>query len=143
MPLIFASKPFPGSNHAPQTVSPSLEVVRTKFFGVRGESEIRGVFGSRPIQYYHWIFDGNALRTYASIVAFLEALDKQVGTNDTLIEQARTGNSSLTTIETFENVTFDGYQRVGPILQDAAGTLGGGFWVPLLTNWTQIEMGRP
>lgn len=124
--LTFDGLRLPGLHAAPQIGPPQVEAVRTKFFGIAGESEIRGQPGGRPIQYACWVFDAQKFRTAADLYAFLDTVDDIVDRHGKLVEDDANGQL----LQSFAHVTFDGFQRLGAPVRDVGGLLGGGFWIP-------------
>lgn len=131
MPLTFGDYQIPGINRAPAVGAPELEAIRTKFFGVAGESEILGAIGGRTLEYFYYFSKSDWEQE--DLVTNLATLKTYVGTNATLTES---GSVS----ETFADVTFDGFERVGPQLPDTAGTFLGGWWIPLVLRFRQLTV---
>lgn len=95
---------IPGSHGVVHRGSWELNVQRTRFFGLSGESEIGGAgsFAGRVITFEHWLH--GAYTDILQIGAALEFLERLVGTHGTLLAF----NSTLS--QRLENCTFDAFR---------------------------------
>lgn len=98
---------------------PDLKVVRTPFFGTRGVSEIVGNIGGRFLK-SRVLICGSNYSTPARVRQVLSQLDGLRGTNGTLRE---TG----TITESWQDCTFEGFERETGITPDP-GRNTGGLW---------------
>lgn len=104
MALIFGGTSFVGT-HGPVITAPSqLQVARTKFWGVNGESEIVGYRGGRSIVSELWLH--NNYSTAEQVYNEMQAMDAAVGRNEDLIE---TGISRI-----WYACTFMGFEEMPP-----------------------------
>lgn len=126
---------FPGTHASPVFMAPELQTVRTKFFGVKGESEITGESGARAIS-IHIRVHGQFTQSQ-SLMAILDSFDKQVGRHGTLRILSGQGTIWAGGVPreypntTFEGFTKDGGDDSGP-LPDNVGLLDGttpSWWV--------------
>lgn len=133
----FGQISMPGTHGPILTTPPQVQVVRRKFFGVRGESEIYGENAGRYLSTHIWLH--NRLRTKQAIVSLLETLDAAVGTHADLV---------ITTPgipRTFKHCTFEGFEmgELGP-LPDESGSLDGvtqSWWCEGILRWYQLQVG--
>ena len=127
--LIHNGIPIPGTHGPVLYEPPELQTARTKFFGVIGTSEIRGLAGGRGLFTEIWLH--NNYSSMALIVAVLEGLDNRVGDHGDL--QVTTG-----IVRTFKHCTFHGFEPdgLGP-LPDVAGTVPG-HWCKGVLRWYQL-----
>jgi hypothetical protein len=129
MPLFFNGQEIPGMYSAPLFDRRDLQVQRTKFWGVKGESEIVGEWAGRQIEVNHWFYGGYG--SQSEIFEALQALDKRTGENGRL-EFTEMGILLY-------DCTFEGHDlRYGP-LYDYAGTLDTGkFWAEIGLRWRHL-----
>jgi hypothetical protein len=122
--ITIAGETISGIWEAPRVARPRIQVTRSKFFGVLGESEIHGRGGGREIEIPIYMFDH-----YASAQAVMDRIAQ-------LEAQASLGLHGTLTMSgavprTYQDVTFEGFEEdpaIG-ILEDVAGTLDGGWFV--------------
>jgi hypothetical protein len=118
---------------------PELQVVRTYFWGLRGESEIVGGKAGRALTCYIWLHNRYANRL--DIENAITTINSWVGENGVLVEEDTHNNVTLT----FNEVTFEGFTREviqgrdsnGP-LRDYAGTIDGGWFQPGTLAFRQL-----
>lgn len=133
MPLQFNNVDIPGICMPPSIGTPAVDVVRTKFKGVNGDSEIRGGRGGRMIEYPVAIFD-TAFSSFASVQAFLDKLDSLVCTNGTLKE-------SGTITRTWKDCTFEGFDNQGNSILPIIGVgMTGSYWIKGVCRWYQLSI---
>ena len=115
---------IPGFWETPRFGRQRLQVARTKYFGVAGESEIHGLGGGREIAIPFYFFDN-----FPSAAALLSRIDQL----DYKAEEGLAGDLQLSGPiynRTYHDVTFEGFEvdpEVG-VLPDVAGTLDGGWF---------------
>lgn len=127
--ITFNGKQIKGTHDAVAYSSPELQVSRTYFWGLQGESEITGGKSGRNMTVYMWLHDKHSSRT--AIEDRVKEIMTWVGEHGVLVETD--ARNSMT--KTYENVTFTGVEpitfpnreSVGPI-KDYAGTVDGG-WI--------------
>lgn len=114
--------------------SPDLQVARTKFWGVKGTSEILGFGGGRPLTIESWIHNG--FTNPADCVTYLNLLDRYIGGHGDLEVTTPGGIARI-----FHHVTFEGFD-MGPwgILPDQSGTLDGGYWCMGTLKFFQLSV---
>ena len=129
MPLIHNGQLIRGKYSTPLIDRRELQVQRTKFFGVEGESEILGGRSGRVIEINHWFFGDYSSRK--EIATALQRLDARTGNN---------GRLELTEMTLlFYDCTFEGYELLYGPLQDIAQTLDGGYWAELSLRFRQLS----
>jgi hypothetical protein len=135
-----------GTWESPVFPAPELQTVRSKFAGVRGESEIMLESGGRTIQIHGKIH--NRFADPQSLNAFLDHLDDQVGQHGTLeiVNQGPNAWSAGGVPRTFRHCTFEGFAKdAGPsggALADNIGLLDGGkpsWWIEGTLTWRQLS----
>lgn len=137
MAINFGQLAMPGTHGPILTTPPQIQVVRRKFFGIQGESEIYGSNGGRILTTHIWLH--NRLTSKQAIVALLETLDAGVGQHADLV---------ITTPgipRTFKHCTFEGFtmDEKGP-LPDETGSLDGAtpsWWCEGVLQWYQLQVG--
>ena len=112
----------------------------TKFFGVDGESVIKGGKGGRNIAVRMLIYDQSGSPAFNTSRKLADFLDYTVGTD------ALEKNGTLTLVSDsdhspFADTTFDGMQVLDGPKPDAAGTLGGNYWAEVLLVFRQLTNG--
>lgn len=120
-----------GTHESPKPTAPELQTARTKFSGVRGESEIRQQQGGRNITIRIKLHNGYT--SFESLQAQIKALEDMVGQHgDLRITRGPYGGlNRVYEFCTFEGFTEDPSPDSGP-LPDNAGTLDGttpSWWV--------------
>ena len=120
---------IPGTHEAVLTEPPELQVARTKFFGVVGTSEIRGLAGGRGLYTHIWLHNNFTIMEH--IVALIEGLDNRVGDHGDL-------RVTGAVPRLFKYCTFHGFtpDPLGP-MPDVAGTVPG-FWCAGVLRWFQL-----
>lgn len=131
MGLEFNGLQIPGLFGQVQIGGRLAQVQRTKFWGVNGESEIRGGWGSRPIIIQHTLYGD--YQNNAQAMAFLEQLDSMTAKNGAL----RLSNAVVS--KTFYDCTLDGVEKPMLPMKDVAGTLDGGYWADITLHFTQLS----
>ena len=148
MALTFNGKSIPGSHGSLVFSSPEPQLRRVRFWDLKGEGEIAGENGGRPIVVEHILHEGYT--SHIDLTVALNDLNKLVGVNAQL--KADTGSGSGRILQSFNSTTFEGYEfralegqpTPGP-LQDVAGTLfdddgnaDGGWFVGLTLRFRQL-----
>jgi len=127
MSIRFTSLLIPGIVEPFAVPSREVQVSRMHFFGVQGESEIRGESGGRTIQIPMLVYDdGNKFPSRDSLAVFFSTqVGKLIGKNGVL-SILRDGFAQ----ETYPECTLDAANiRAYPgIVLDVAGTLGGKYF---------------
>lgn len=148
--LIFKSKIILGS-HGPLLVgSPELHARRVKYWDVKGEGEIIGEPGGRPIAVEITLHGSYAGDTPDELYDAKKALHKLIGEHGTLTEQPDSGSAGVRA--DYQNCTFEGYEpsalpgqyAPGP-LKDVSGTLykadgepDGGWFETVILHFRQL-----
>lgn len=123
--------------HGPVTMEPPLLHSKiVKFWGVNGETELRGGRGGRILECRIWLHNGYS--TYRALGRELESLDRRVGTHGTLTIRGNGGYQRQFRNCTFLGFTPDGLPGSGPV-RDVAGTLDGGWWIAGTLRWRQLR----
>lgn len=110
-----------GTVEAVYAGAPRLQIKLTSFWGVIGESELRGERGMRTIEVLMTLHNGYP--SHASLLGELAGIDICIGNHGNLVIDSSAPR-------TFHHVTFDGFTpgrspEDGP-LPDVAGGFGGG-----------------
>lgn len=133
---------IPGINEKLDFDPPAMPVVRTSYWGLHGESEIRSGRGGRHIRLRLLIRDLEVpFESFDALLVMLDQLEALVGEHGQLtIENLDNG---LT--RSWERCTFMGFQpgpepTDGP-LPDVAGAMGGGWWIRGVATW--YDLGPP
>lgn len=118
MGITYGGLTIPGAHGAPKITPYEPKTLRRYHAGLQGQTEVRLGIGGRTIDIEVWIFNG--FSTYTELQDWLKNnLDaKAVETNASLVLTGDTFNSY-----TFENCTFDGFERTAPPIPDVAGTV--------------------
>lgn len=130
---------FPGINEKMDVDPPEFPRVRTTYWGLHGESEIRGGRSGRTIRLRTLLRSiDNPYQTYEDLAEVLYQLERLVGEHGELT--ILNLDNGLT--RTFANTTFEGFvagpeQSDGP-LPDVAGALGGGWWIRGVATWHDL-----
>jgi hypothetical protein len=104
---------------------PQLQVWRTQFAGVQGESEIVGMTGGRDLEFQVLLFGGFSERDDLNDY-ITKTLDANIGQNGPLsADGSRDSGWSLS----WDNCTFEGFTRTSQDLLDIAQTIDGGWYV--------------
>ena len=129
----FSGKTIPGFCLPFLPPPPEFEAVRTKFFNVRGESEIVGEIGGRTFEVPICLF--GKYKDAADLTDFIEStLRELIGDNGTLELKDDSGWGS------FLDCTFEGFTPQPPgVLHDDAGTLDGGWWCNGLLRFRKLS----
>lgn len=125
MALAFRSVAIPGT-HGPLQISPwGVQVARTQYFGVEGESEITGERTGRDIVVESWWHASYV--TAAALQTAIDNFNKDVPINGTLVEA---GNVN----RTFDRCTLMGaFIKQGPIPPSTIG------WFAIVEiRWRQL-----
>ena len=131
-----------GTHESPTCGAPEGQTVRTKFAGVRGESEIRLEQGGRQITIRIWLH--NRYASSAPLLAAIRQLDDMVLQHGDL----RITNGPFGGVPAvYPNCTFEGFAKdpgteAGP-LPDNAGTLDGAtpsWWCIGTLTWRQLSI---
>ena len=135
MALTFDNLPVAGTHGPVLTLPPALQTKRTKFFGVKGESEIRGERGGRYIYTDIWLHD--EYTSAAELATIIDELDVAVGTHGDL-------DVSGEVPRTYENCTFEGFTPIEPgIMPDLTTQLDGigdvTYWCAGRLTWFQLH----
>jgi hypothetical protein len=148
MALYFRNQVLPGNHSSIVRGSPNRQIRRFNFWRIDGEGEIVGELLGRELTVE--LVLANQYTRFADLRRQLDRLDSQRGLNGTLRNSS--GSGAALQEDTFNNVTFDGYemasfggqQSPGP-LQDVAntlfndsGTADGGWFVPLILRFYQL-----
>jgi hypothetical protein len=107
MPISFRGQFIPGVYQQPKMAPWAVQVARTHYFGVAGESEIRGERGGRNLDFEGmWYF---AYESAELLQADIEGLNSQAPINGTIV---RTGPIT----DSFPNCTLMGVTiKQGPL----------------------------
>jgi hypothetical protein len=137
--LKFAGKTLKGAVLRPPVAAPEVQVWRTHFAGVLGESEIRGKSGGRMLEFQFLMFGSFTKRTdlFDYIEKDLHGGSGLLGTNGT-IEYSGADDSTTYKLQ-WKDCTFEGFIRSGGELPDVAGTLDGGWFVPGMLRWRHLH----
>lgn len=119
MALTFGGTSFVGTHGAVIAAPSQLQLSRTKFWGVNGESEIVGYRGGRSIQAELWIHS-SGYTTAEQVFNELQAMDAAIGTNADLVD---TGISRI-----WYSCTFMGFEQQEDILPIIGGQLTGSYF---------------
>jgi hypothetical protein len=124
--VTFDGETIPGTVLSFAIPSKELQVRRTKFWGVNGESQIVGGLSGRTLQIPMWLHDESFV-TAKDIGDYIEGLEFLIGTTGPLKVI-----SNADYPEFFES-TLDGVLLVPDpgIIYDHAGGLGG-FWIAFI-----------
>jgi hypothetical protein len=137
MALGFNGQFIRGTHGKIQESPPAIQVVRSQFFGLRGESEIRGEQGGRDLEC--WIYLHNNYTTANLLSAELIRLAGLVGVNSSL------DVSGGPILDTYDDCTFEGFfplpfdESGNYMLPDVARTLdtNGGWFARGTLRWRQ------
>jgi hypothetical protein len=148
MAITFKGQAIRGSHGSLIFTSPDPQLKRSRYFDIKGEAEIAGESGGRPITIDHLLhFNCSNL---GQLQTLLDKLDKLVGQHGLLRHE--TGSGASRQLQRFDDCTFEGYefralagqQAPGP-LQDVAGTLfdddgnaDEGWFAPLTLKFRQL-----
>ena len=126
MALSFRGQSFPGI-HGELKFSPwEPQVIRTQYFGVEGQSEIRGSRGGRDIMCES--FWANSYSTAAALEAAIESINRDCPINGRLV-------TSGAIARTEENCTLNGIViKKGPLYSVAWG-----WWATVEISWRQLS----
>lgn len=113
--LTFRGIPIFGTHDIITTGPPELQVVRSYFWGLKGESEIVGGPAGRSLSCYIWLH--RQYRTRWDLERGIWEINTWVGEHGVLIEHDYQNNAILT----FNDVTFEGFTREGLGGRDSAG----------------------
>jgi len=133
MPLNFAGQPIPGLVFDPDIDPPAIQVVRTHYAGLKGETEINLGEGGRYIRFPVELCDAS-FRDAAAVTALLKKFDERIGATGDL---KQTGNI----VRTFKNCTFEGCKKLHEPIPDHAKTLISGvvsYHCRVLLVWYQL-----
>lgn len=130
---------FPGINERTEYDPPATANVRTGYWGLHGESEIRSGRRGRQIKLRTVLrSEAQPYQTYEDLAAVLYQLETMVNEHGELsIFNLDNGVS-----RTWPNCTFEGFQLGqnaddGP-LPDVGGAMGGGWWVRITCTWYDL-----
>lgn len=125
MAVTFRSALIPGLPGEPKIDPWDVQVARTQFFAVQGESELRGDRGGRSIT-WPWFWYAS-YTTAAQLEAAIELLNKDCPINGTIVE---TGAIS----RTLQRCTLMGIAiKKGPLPSSHLG-----FWAEVEIMWRQL-----
>lgn len=131
--LEFVGQRIPGIHGRVQTGPPLLHVARTKFAGLRGETEIDLEHGGRPLEVHIWLNDAS-FTSRGSLQNLLEQLDDRVGENGRLLV-----THEDSTLRQFELCTFEGFLPDSDVLPAiGAGMPAGTYFCSGLLRWWQL-----
>lgn len=137
---------FWGTHDSPVFTNPEFQSVRTKFFGVKGESEIRGETGGRIITIHVRLH--NRWSSSDSLMSFLDNVDEWTGEHGDL----RITNTGFPFIggvpRVYPSCTFEGFSKdpsdYGGPLPDLVGLLDGNvpsWWIMGTLQFRQLITG--
>jgi hypothetical protein len=137
--LTFRGIPINGTHGIVLAQPPELRVVRTYFWGLRGEIEIVGGKAGRSLTCHIWLHAKYSTRQ--KVEEAITTINSWVGENGVLEEQDNYNNVKLT----YNNTTFEGFTREalpgqdgpGP-LYDYARTVDGGWFQPGTLTFRQL-----
>ncbi|MES2793209.1 MAG: hypothetical protein V4719_26605 [Planctomycetota bacterium] len=125
MPLTFRGTPIPGLHGRPKFGPWGVQLTRTTYFGLEGESEIRGERTGRDIVmesvFYNSFVSGEQLENA------IETLNKNVPTNGKIVQTGAINR-------TLQRCTFEGITMKGSPLPDNKI----GWWVEVEIRWRQL-----
>ena len=132
MSIKFDEVTIAGANGAPRIGSYQVQTMRRYYYGLIGQTEIRGGRGGRPIAIDMWIF--NSFDNYQAVIDYID-------TNIYYNIGARTGTLVLLgdTLNNynFPECTLDSFEYTITPFEDIAGTVDDGKWFAggTLTFW--------
>lgn len=132
MSVTFNGEEIPGTVLAFTVPPKELQVRRTKFFGVNGESQIVGGLGGRTIRIPMWLHRDD-FHAATDIASYIEGMEFIAGTTGNLVV-----NSDADHPDFFET-TFEGAVLLPDpgIIYDHAGGLGGKWIAFILLQFRQ------
>ncbi len=126
MALSFRGVQWPGVHGELKFANFDTQVLRQQYFGVEGESEIRGYRGGRDIVCESFWF--NSYSTAAQLLAAIETINKDAPINGRLV-------TTGTIARTEENCTFNGIViKQGPLFSAYHG-----WWAMVDISWRQLK----